>query len=114
MGAIFIQAIGWVTMIPDQYEKTGSISTAVDNTFSGNYPCEFCKAAQRMSAAELPATNEEERQPLQAGAKKLLSASLDSLFVPKAHRSFIERRKLTSELFGGIDIEPESPPPRLV
>ena len=55
-GSITIQVLGWATMIPTKYAESGSMSQAIDETFSGDYPCSMCELAARKRAAEQPAS----------------------------------------------------------
>jgi hypothetical protein len=46
-----LQCVAWATMIRD-YAQVVPLSEAVSMTFSGNYPCEMCKAIAEKKAAD--------------------------------------------------------------
>jgi len=53
MSAIFVQTLGWLTMLPTQLQETGSVTEAVKNTFDGEHPCELCIVAEQLREAEV-------------------------------------------------------------
>lgn len=114
MGTVFVQTVGWVTMLPDQYQKTGSVTVAIENTFDGEHACEFCKAAERMRKAEIPHTKEGPQQRPKKPVKKLFCDSVSPIFVPKPFVNFLPFEGNQAPSYFELSIEPESPPPQLV
>jgi len=93
LGSTSIQLIAWATMIPTQVVNTESVTQAVENTFSGDYPCPLCRAAAEQRHQELLEAQKEQDKP----APKPQKESLKKLPLPFPQSSdpFVVARQKT-------------------
>ena len=112
-GAVVIQTIGWVTMLPQQISETGSVKQAVENTFGGEHPCGLCKMAKKLNQ-----TNGEAPHPTKSGEKDhgllkpLISQQHSRIFLASPSSLLLNVSIVKIEAFYSLITEPGSPPPR--
>jgi hypothetical protein len=85
-----LQSVAWAGMLND-YAQTDGIVTAVQKTFSGDYPCAMCRkidTAQKQQEQQAPLAKLDKKFETfvaQSGSTRLFPPSPDSLLaVPRA------------------------------
>lgn len=111
VGTTIVQVIGWATMIPTQLAKTGSVEQAVENTFSGEYPCPMCKLAAMKREMENNAPPIAPKQKEDKTKLPVLYASriLPVRIYPPAAETFPFPQSFSPTL--NFSSSPDSPPP---
>lgn len=113
VGTTVIQVVAWATMIPTQLAKTGSVSQAVENTFSGDHACPMCEiAAVKRDAEETPA-------PLSPETEKKKAKSTYTICHLSQIRSYPPRKEpfpfpRSSLRLTSLAASPDFPPPQLL
>lgn len=105
----FIQLTAWATMLPSRYLESGSLSDAVESTFSGDEPCPLCRLAKETQEQE----HEEEPTVWKSPPLVKIVHSSDSteffvpltLFLDSSYRPKNEVHPARSE-------RPNAPPPK--
>ena len=113
LGPTFVQVIGWATMIPAELSKTGSVTQALENTFSGEHPCELCKLAEKLEIVESGDSEEETPSPSKPSHKKQAPLFAQNTV---SQRFFLARRalKLQARTYlppSEVNLDVDSPPP---
>ena len=72
LGPTLVQVVGWATMIPTELSKTGSITQAIEKTFSGDHPCQLCFLAEELVANDAEPSEETPAPAAPTENKKLL------------------------------------------
>ncbi len=116
IGAVLVQSLGWMVMLPTQWVETGSVVEAVSNTFDGEHPCEFCKTAERMRMAEQSTPESPEPAPGMGsqGAKKLLCFKSQKFQVIAPATRFCGHKEEGLWRLLKVELDFESPPPQNV
>ena len=47
-----LQSAAWAGMVVDYSQRSGSVVTGLEQTFSGQYPCDLCRAIQAAKSKE--------------------------------------------------------------
>lgn len=81
-----LQTTAWVGMLHQYTQRTGSIAMAIEQTFDGQHPCEWCRAIASAKAKE-------KKQPASPGANTDAKA-----------------KAMVAQAF----VSPQSPPPILL
>ena len=113
-GSVIVQVLGWTTMVPTKLLESGSVTQAIEETFSGNYPCKMCRLAAIQRQLENDNTDpnrpakekERDKSPLCFSLRettRIYVIKLDSF----SHLS-------DSEVMLSYHSSPETPPPDLV
>lgn len=111
VGTTVIQVVGWATMIPTQLAQTGSVEQAVENTFSGEYPCPMCKLAamKREMENDTPPVAPEKQED-KSKLPTLFASRLSVIQVyPPALETFAFPLSFSPSL--NVSSSPDSPPP---
>ncbi|GAA5496962.1 hypothetical protein SAMN02745181_0082 [Rubritalea squalenifaciens DSM 18772] len=111
VGTTIVQVVGWATMIPTQLAKTGSVEKAVENTFSGKYPCPMCELAaiKREMENNAPPFAPEQREDKTKLQVLFSSHLLPVRIYPPNRDTFPRPRSFSAPL--NFSISPDSPPP---
>ena len=86
------------------YSQSGSVATAIANTFDGNHPCPLCKAIAKAEKGS-------KKQDLQAGSGKIdmeFRRQTALLFPPRQREEWRHFAENAPAFF----TEPSVPPPR--
>jgi hypothetical protein len=99
-----LQCVAWVNMIHD-YSQVVSFTQAIGMTFSGQYPCEMCKAIaeKKQSESDKICSLEKYEKKFFSPVAVAPSAPPASSFSYAAYRDFLQARTEP----------PPTPPPRL-
>lgn len=82
-----LQSVAWAGMVADYSRETGSVVTALGQTFDGEHPCDLCRqiasarAVEAVAAADPSKTAAPDGQPPTTKAEKK-DATLDTWMVP--------------------------------
>ena len=99
-------------MIPTKYVESGSMSQAIDETFSGDYPCKMCELAARKRVAEQnplsPTAPSSEKKSDKSQKLIIFSKKMICIYPPKLDG--FPRSGDTFEL-SSLASSPETPPP---
>ena len=114
LGAAFVQTIGWATMIRAELSKTGSVAEAIENTFDGKKPCQFCTMAAELQQSEEPGKGLPAPEPKKSFAKDLTATNSRPLRAPSPEKSHHGLCWLDVSLDSLGATRPPSPPPRAV
>ena len=115
LGPVLVQIVGWATMIPKELSQTNSLNEAIEKTFSGEHPCEFCKLAAELNAPDTTSDEDESKpgEPSQSAKKKNTLFAQNSLAQPLINRGLSARRWLDTVLApASVHHELISPPPQ--
>lgn len=101
-------------MIPTQLVKTGSMSEAIENTFSGSHPCSLCAAAAQLRDIEQDEPSDSTPNPQ---SKKDLELKLLPLPTSPARSRALSLRQGSygnqqTGFWQSVFLELESPPPQ--
>lgn len=102
-------------MIPKELSQTNSLNEAIEKTFSGEHPCEFCKLAAELNAPDTTSDEDESKpgEPSQSAKKKNTLFAQNSLAQPLINRGLSARRWLDTVLApASVHHELISPPPQ--
>ncbi len=112
-----LQTVAWAEMLHDYTQKTGSVATAVQQTFDGVHPCEICL---QIAAAKQQETKAQSDQQKPASGQKVTKAEKQDKALPLA-KALTPAWMVASSLrwespipLGGPSREdqPPTPPPR--
>ena len=104
-----LQTVAWSQMLADYARQSGSVATAIEQTFDGEHPCALC---QRIAAAK----KVEERGPEQApaSAPKVAKAEKATALLPGSWSSQTARLAVECPWFplvlGRVAARTERPP----
>ena len=116
LGPTLVQLVGWATMIPTELSKTGSFSQAIENTFSGEHPCQFCALAEELTAAEAEPTEQTPDPVVPTETKKLpplFTENETSRPLFRGSRAQLARMQSDQPL-SEVSLNIDSPPPQQV
>lgn len=111
-----LQTVAWTQMLADYARASGSVVTAVEETFDGEHPCELC---QRIAAAKKMEERGPEQQapasaPKIAKAEQKAKALLPESWLSRPARLMGERPWFAAVPARGVlrTERPPVPPPR--
>ena len=105
-----LQTVAWAGMLHDYTQRTGSFAVAVEQTFDGQHPCEFCR---EIAAAKV---KEHKERPTPPGANdnaKVKAMVVDAAILPLEPPAMLLARTPAAVLSGPSRAErPLIPPPK--
>jgi hypothetical protein len=105
-----LQTIAWAEMLHDYSQRTGSLTVAVEQTFDGQHPCNFCREIRVAKAQEHKSSPIAPGVEQDAKVKALLAESVLPLAEPAVNTTFFWSSVLPA---GSSRAEqPPTPPPR--
>lgn len=103
-----VQLIGWLYMIPTYALQAGSLAQGLEETFSGNKPCCFCKVAsdinEEESDQEKQLVKEDKSKKYQPLRRANFSINTNAIYYTDSYRLSVS----TGEGFI------ETPPPKIL
>lgn len=106
---VAVQGVAWANMLSEERQKAASFREAVENTFGGEYPCEWCGVVKKyleLNAAEKAARSVEYQ------SVKLIPLQSERIRPEAPHERNLALR-LEKQCGSYERQRPETPPPRL-
>jgi len=111
--SVMVQTLAWANMLPAQIIATGSVSEAVEKTFSGEHPCSFCELAEAIRDNESTDSKGDEKLPVsQKDVLKNLKLTASANLIVLTRCSLFSPLSWENDcIFESRSWQPATPPP---